>query len=351
MRYLSVDICFATFFVVIASRFEEIGNYCNGRSDGHILCGGIVWVLWLVYYVCQSSVFLGIWVIAHECGHGSFSAIPAINDLVGAIAHSFLLVPYFSWKISHAKHHAKTGNLEKDEVFVPKVGDTPSEPSIPLSVLKLIAASTIGWLAYIFTHRTGQPYPHNKDRLLPIPTTNHFDPKSPIFSPHDFWWIVLSDVLFIIMIGLLCYWALIFGLIWTIQIYGIPYFITNFWVVSITRMHHTDLRLPRYHNSDWNWLQGALCTVDRDFGFIFNTVTHHICDTHVCHHLFSKIPHYHAQEATQAIIPLLGRYYLKNNTFVFKAIWQCVYECNKVYPDITVDRKSGSKDPALWFNY
>lgn len=34
---------------------------------------------------------------------------------------------------------------------------------------------------------------------------------------------------------------------------------------------------------------------------ILDVFFHHIADTHVAHHLFSYMPHYHAQEATQAI--------------------------------------------------
>lgn len=38
---------------------------------------------------------------------------------MGLVLHSFVLVPYHSWRISHAKHHAATGHMDRDEVFVP----------------------------------------------------------------------------------------------------------------------------------------------------------------------------------------------------------------------------------------
>lgn len=53
-------------------------------------------------------------------------------------------------------------------------------------------------------------------------------------------------------------------------------------------------------SQEWQWLRGALCTVDRSFGPLLDHTFHHIVDTHVCHHLFSTMPFYHAQEATQA---------------------------------------------------
>ena len=40
----------------------------------------------------------------------------AVNDGVGLVVHSLLLVPYYSWKHSHRRHHSNTGSLAKDEV-------------------------------------------------------------------------------------------------------------------------------------------------------------------------------------------------------------------------------------------
>lgn len=53
--------------------------------------------LWPVYWAVQGAFLTGIWVIAHECGHGAFSDSTSINDAVGLVLHSLLLVPYFSW--------------------------------------------------------------------------------------------------------------------------------------------------------------------------------------------------------------------------------------------------------------
>jgi omega-6 fatty acid desaturase (delta-12 desaturase) len=51
-------------------------------------------LLWLAYTIAQGSVCTGIWVVAHECGHGAFSDYPLVNDSVGLVFHSALLVPY-----------------------------------------------------------------------------------------------------------------------------------------------------------------------------------------------------------------------------------------------------------------
>ena len=40
-----------------------------------------------------------------SAGHGAVSLHKRVNSVVGWAAHSFLLVPFFSWKFSHARHH------------------------------------------------------------------------------------------------------------------------------------------------------------------------------------------------------------------------------------------------------
>ena len=64
-------------------------------------------------------MFWALFVLGHDCGHGSFSRHAGVNGLVGHVLHSFLLVPYHCWRLSHRKHHKNTGNLDKDEIFYP----------------------------------------------------------------------------------------------------------------------------------------------------------------------------------------------------------------------------------------
>ena len=52
-------------------------------------------------------------------GHGSFSSNKKLNDLVGNITHSSILVPYHGWRISHRTHHANHGHVENDESWYP----------------------------------------------------------------------------------------------------------------------------------------------------------------------------------------------------------------------------------------
>ena len=62
--------------------------------------------IWVIYAILSGTTSMGLWVLAHECGHGAFSDNRKLETLVGYCLQSFLLVPYFSWQRSHAVHHA-----------------------------------------------------------------------------------------------------------------------------------------------------------------------------------------------------------------------------------------------------
>ena len=77
----------------------------------------------------------------------------------------------------------------------------------------------------------------------------------------------------------------------------------------------------------WSWVRGQLTPIDRSFGSFLDTTLHHIQDTHVCPHMFTKIPFYNAQEATAALKQKLGSYYRYNDQHVVLQFWECFRHC------------------------
>lgn len=287
-------------------------------------------LLWPAYWFCQGAVATGVWVIAHECGHQAFSKYQAINDGVGLVLHSLLLVPYYSWKHSHRRHHSNTGSLDKDEVFVPNSRpevDDKEWKQVPLVRLFFVVMPQLaGWPLYLLFNVTGnKSYP--KSRWV-----NHFDPYSPIFSKRERVEVAISDAALVAVFYTLYSLAHSFGWAWLVKTYVIPYLWVNHWLVMITLLQHTHPALPHYDEREWDWLRGALATVDRSYGFL-DIVHHHLADTHVAHHLFSQIPHYHAQEVTEAIKPILGDYYQRDDRNVFAAWWADTVRTRYVAPD------------------
>jgi acyl-lipid omega-6 desaturase (Delta-12 desaturase) len=54
-----------------------------------------------------------VFIIFHDCGHGSFFRTAAANRAVGYIAGILTLTPYDDWREEHAKHHATAGDLDR----------------------------------------------------------------------------------------------------------------------------------------------------------------------------------------------------------------------------------------------
>ncbi|PWA77898.1 omega-6 fatty acid desaturase [Artemisia annua] len=294
------------------------------------------YLAWPIYWFLQGCVFMGIWLIAHECGHHAFSDYVWLEDTIGFILHSFLLTPYFSWKISHRRHHANTGSLEHDEVYVPKTRFKLASSAFYLDnpigrTLTLIVKLTLGWYIYLSINAAGRPY----DKFA-----SHYDPRSPIFSDNERVLILMSDIGLVSFSYLLYKVAMVQGFTWVFCAYGGALMVMNAFVVTITYLHHTHPSLPHYDDSEWNWMKGAFSTIDRDYG-VLNKVFHNITDTHVLHHLFSYIPHYHAMEATKAIRPIVGEFYQSDSTPFFVALWRESKNCLFIEPDECDEKNKG----------
>jgi acyl-lipid omega-6 desaturase (Delta-12 desaturase) len=67
----------------------------------------------LLIAVPTAGFLLRIFIMQHDCGHGSFMPTRAGNDRLGAFLSVLTFTPYDHWKRSHASHHATSGNLDK----------------------------------------------------------------------------------------------------------------------------------------------------------------------------------------------------------------------------------------------
>jgi omega-6 fatty acid desaturase (delta-12 desaturase) len=73
---------------------------------------GLWWVGLLL--TAPAALFLvRLFMIQHDCGHGSFFSAKAANDWVGRVIGVLTLTPYDYWRSTHAMHHATSGNLDR----------------------------------------------------------------------------------------------------------------------------------------------------------------------------------------------------------------------------------------------
>ena len=70
---------------------------------------------WLTLLLAVPAAFFNVrlFVLQHDCGHGSFLQSRAANSLVGFVLGVLTLTPYHCWRRQHATHHATNGNLDQ----------------------------------------------------------------------------------------------------------------------------------------------------------------------------------------------------------------------------------------------
>jgi acyl-lipid omega-6 desaturase (Delta-12 desaturase) len=62
--------------------------------------------------VLAGGFMVRIFIIQHDCGHGSFFRSRKANNRVGRFCSVLTMVPYYYWRRQHALHHASSGNLD-----------------------------------------------------------------------------------------------------------------------------------------------------------------------------------------------------------------------------------------------
>jgi len=275
------------------------------------------WFLWPVFWLLAGTMFWALFVVGHDCGHGSFSRYKWLNNLIGHLCHTPILVPFHGWRISHRTHHQNTGNIDTDESWYP-VTESKYQEMHWIEKFARFKLVLIAYPLYLFKRSPGKK-------------GNHFHPNSPLFRPAEKWDVITSTICWTLMVVLLGFLTYQWGLFWLLKYYLGPYVVFIVWLDLVTFLHHTDSDIPWYRGDDWYFLKGALSTIDHDYGLI-NDI-HHNIGTHVAHHLFLSIPHYHLKTATEAIKPILGDYYHKSNLSVFEAFSRSYKSCHFVPDD------------------
>src|SRR4051794_8311142 len=67
----------------------------------------------LLLTIPAAGFLIRLFLIQHDCGHGSFFGSRQANDWVGRAIAVFTLTPYAYWRQTHANHHATSGNLDR----------------------------------------------------------------------------------------------------------------------------------------------------------------------------------------------------------------------------------------------
>ncbi|HEX4409469.1 MAG TPA: fatty acid desaturase [Xanthobacteraceae bacterium] len=112
----------------LARSLARYRNPSHARSTVEVLLtlaafAGFWWLMWLsldagyglylLLAIPTAGFLVRLFMIQHDCGHGSFFRHRLLNDWLGRAIGVFTLTPYDLWRRTHAAHHASSGNLDR----------------------------------------------------------------------------------------------------------------------------------------------------------------------------------------------------------------------------------------------
>lgn len=137
---------------------------------------GVSYWLTLALSIPTAGFLLRIFIISHDCGHGSFFHSAQANNIWGSITSFLVCNPYYYWKHEHALHHASTGNLDKRghgdiwTMTVQEYLDAPRRTRLAYRIYRnpfvmfVVGALYVFMIGYRFTYSHGS----KKDRASVI---------------------------------------------------------------------------------------------------------------------------------------------------------------------------------------
>src|SRR6185503_4150969 len=91
---------------------RSIWQIVNSFGPFLVLWGLMYWSLSVSYWLTlllapiAAGFLVRVFIILHDCGHGSFFKSMKANDVLGTISGIFTFTPYLQWRHGHALHHA-----------------------------------------------------------------------------------------------------------------------------------------------------------------------------------------------------------------------------------------------------
>jgi omega-6 fatty acid desaturase (delta-12 desaturase) len=84
-----------------------------------VTCAAMYFCLTVSFWIAMplsalaAGFLVRIFIIQHDCGHGSFFRSQRANDLIGSLCSLMTLTPYAFWRRQHARHHGSWNNLDR----------------------------------------------------------------------------------------------------------------------------------------------------------------------------------------------------------------------------------------------
>jgi omega-6 fatty acid desaturase (delta-12 desaturase) len=73
----------------------------------------VAWWLALPLAFVAAGLLVRIFIVSHDCGHGSFTRSRVVNSVLGFVSGVLTFVPFRHWTSEHAEHHRTSGDLDR----------------------------------------------------------------------------------------------------------------------------------------------------------------------------------------------------------------------------------------------
>ncbi len=235
------------------------------------------------FWFFTGTALTGLFVIAHDCGHRSFSNNNWLNNTLGQLLLLPLIYPFHAWRYHHDHHHKHTNKLGIDNAWDALTPEFYAQCSPFMKFVNREIRGNFWWLGSIghwaMFHFNWQQFEgKQRDRV-----------KFSIFA------VIAFAVIFF---PLLIFYTGIWGFV---KFWVLPWLCYHFWMSTFTLIHHTMPDIPFKTEDKWNEVEAQLrgsvhCNYPR-----WVEIMCHDINVHVPHHLSPGIPWYNLRSAHQSI--------------------------------------------------
>jgi omega-6 fatty acid desaturase (delta-12 desaturase) len=240
--------------------------------------------------VFAAGFLVRLFIIQHDCGHGTFFRNAIVRDAIGFCCGCLTFTPYVSWARFHARHHAISSNLDRrdeiDDVPTLTVREYLALPwwrKVQYRLLRQrsLVLLVIPTLLFVLVHRftVGNKQPSWAERLS-----------------------VLSTNVAIGAVVVLC--CVTIGLKSAVLVYAPTLFVASgigLWIIYIEHQFEQTYWAPR---EEWDFVTASLRGSSfLDLPAVLRWFTGNIGYHHI-HHIDPKIPNYNLKRCHESVAEL-----------------------------------------------